>query len=160
MSDDGWEDFLKGVDKLKDPPKKYVEQKKITPIYVDIYQVIEEDHEHYLKKHSLHQLKTQEVTSHYFKGKDFLRRIDLHGCTIKEADFCLYSFFKRCQIDNIRFVVIITGKGQSRFSEEKGALQGWAAEWFHAHSEFVVAFSMATPQEGGSGAYFVQVRKY
>ncbi len=160
MSHDDWQNFLKGVEKLKDPQKKYVEPKKPTSIHVDIYQVIEEDHEHYLQKRSLHQLKTQEVTSHYFKGKNFLRRIDLHGCTVKEADFCLLSFFKRCQIDNVRFAIIITGKGQSRFGEGKGKLQEWAIEWFHDHPEFVVAFSVATPQEGGNGAYFIQVRKY
>eukprot|EP01035_Chromulina_nebulosa_P025141 gene25141-32798_t len=101
-------------------------------------------------QHWLHQ-DVQRLTQKEMKKKKIEGRIDLHGYTRNEAESALKRFFNWAQTSNMHYVLVITGKG--------GVLKTEVPLWFKKHPEFVVSFNEALPKDGGSGAYYVHVRR-
>lgn len=105
---------------------------------------------------------------------DIDARLDLHGLTQPDAREELTRFLTRCQQAGHRMVLVITGKGQSRFgnhtlhgrsyftSPERGgvlraAVTGWLGEAAFRH--LVIGFQPAHPKHGGGGAFYVKLRR-
>jgi DNA-nicking Smr family endonuclease len=92
--------------------------------------------------------------------------LDLHGMNQIQAHQALGSFLARCFEGGLRAVLVITGKGPptqtglAHFSPSRGILRRrfvqWAEEDF-AH--FISAFRQAQPRHGGSGAFYVTLKK-
>ena len=83
--------------------------------------------------------------------------IDLHGLTVAQANRLLRSFIKNSSGIEERCVLVITGKGLH--SDE-----GYSALRHAALSELrslvhVQAYCWAQPKDGGSGAFYVLIRK-
>ncbi len=83
--------------------------------------------------------------------------IDLHGLTVAQAKRLLRSFIKNSSGIEERCVLVITGKGLH--SDE-----GYSALRHAALSELrslvhVQAYCWAQPKDGGSGAFYVLIRK-
>lgn len=79
--------------------------------------------------------------------------LDLHGLRHHEAQEAVERFLFGAIGQNLRAVRIITGKGQIL----RDALPRWLEHpRIHAH---VLALQHARPQEGGSGAFMVLLRK-
>ena len=95
--------------------------------------------------------QVQRLTTKEVKKKNIEGRVDLHGYTRAEAEASLQRFFNWAQTSNLHFVLVITGKG--------GVLNELAPMWFRQHPEFVVSFNEAQPKDGGSGAFYVHVRR-
>ena len=92
--------------------------------------------------------------------------IDLHGMRQDEAHARLRQFLHRCQADNARLVLVVTGKGRSsRVSEsghdEVGVLRRNVPEWLRAADlrRIVVSVESATATHGGAGALYVRLRR-
>ena len=84
--------------------------------------------------------------------------LDLHGLTIVHAKNALRNFLKYCVNSNKHFVRIIHGKGfgsNSRLPILKNELNIWLR-----HHDSVLAFCSALPNDGGTGAVYVLIRKY
>lgn len=79
--------------------------------------------------------------------------LDLHGLRHHEAQVAVERFLLKAIDQNLRAVRIITGKGQIL----REALPRWL-EHPHIHSH-MLALQHARPQEGGSGAFIVLLRK-
>ena len=75
----------------------------------------------------------------------------MHGYTRNQAESALSRFFMGAQSSNLNFVLIITGKGD--------VLKNLAPDWLKKHPEYVVSFKQALPKDGGSGAFYVHVRR-
>ena len=86
-------------------------------------------------------------------------RIDLHGLRQDEAYGLLLSFLNRAHASGIRYVLVITGKGQSSASD--GVLRRSVPSWF-ATAPFrplVSGYEDAARNHGGEGALYVRLRR-
>ncbi|NOY61927.1 MAG: DNA mismatch repair protein MutS [Gammaproteobacteria bacterium] len=91
------------------------------------------------------------------RGKFTLEaELDLHGMTVTEAEHCIEEFLSECRQRNIRFAVIIHGKGH-RASTPYPALKNSVNHWLRAYHE-VLAFCSARPADGGTGALYVLLK--
>jgi DNA-nicking Smr family endonuclease len=91
-------------------------------------------------------------------------RIDLHGMTQERAHRALLRFLRSAQGDEMKLVLVITGKGARMRAEhgaERGVLRRLVPQWL-ALPEFrpyVIGFETAHIAHGGEGALYVRVRR-
>jgi DNA-nicking Smr family endonuclease len=83
--------------------------------------------------------------------------LDLHGMTAAEAQAALGGFLARCQARDLRCVRIVHGKGLSS-PGRKPVLKSRVNAWLQ-RSDAVLAFCSARPQDGGTGAVYVLLKK-
>lgn len=93
-------------------------------------------------------------------------RIDLHGMTLEQAHPALIGFVQRSFGKGLRLVLVITGKGKSKpdfgpIPERKGVLKHNVPQWLRMAplSGIVMQVSEAHLKHGGSGAYYVYLRR-
>ena len=88
---------------------------------------------------------------------DFLidRRLDLHGHTAVCAELKLQKFIEEASYGGCRCVLVITGKGA-------GVLKGHVPGWLKRPplSGLILALAEARPADGGSGAFYVLLRRW
>ena len=81
-------------------------------------------------------------------------RLDLHGMTAARAHNQLIQFIVSAAQEGCRCVLVITGKGS-------GVLNGHVPNWLKQQpmSPHVLALAEARPKDGGSGAFYVLLRR-
>lgn len=84
--------------------------------------------------------------------------IDLHGYSLQQAWDVLESFFARARKRGKRTVLVITGKG-SLASDQTLRVQ--VPRWLQEEplSQHILGYQQSLPQDGGSGAYYVYLKK-
>ncbi len=92
-------------------------------------------------------------------------RLDLHGYTQAEAHAALLRFLRRAQADNLKTVLVVTGKGTTRnvrdTGAERGVLKRAVPQWL-ALPDFrslVLGFEDAHIGHGGQGALYLRLRR-
>ena len=91
--------------------------------------------------------------------------LDLHGLRQNEAHAALINFLIHAQRRQHRIVLVITGKGKSGedyFGEfEAGVLRRALPQWLRSADlrGLVIGFEEAGPGHGGSGAFYVRIRR-
>jgi DNA-nicking Smr family endonuclease len=83
--------------------------------------------------------------------------LDLHGKTVSEARLAVNEFTHRARVRGIRCVRIIHGKGKGSLYN-RPVLKGKLDRWLRRHDE-VLAFSSARPEDGGTGAVYVLLKR-
>lgn len=93
-------------------------------------------------------------------------RIDLHGMTLSEAHPELIRFILNAQSDDLRLVLVITGKGKrgediGPIPQRMGVLRHQVPHWLRLPplGQAVLQVSEAHLRHGGSGAYYVYLRR-
>jgi len=93
-------------------------------------------------------------------------RIDLHGMTLSEAHPELIRFILNAQTDAMRLVLVITGKGKhgqdiGPIPQRMGVLRHQVPQWLRLPplGQAVLQVSEAHLRHGGSGAYYVYLRR-
>ncbi len=93
-------------------------------------------------------------------------RIDLHGMTTARALPELQRFVQRAHDTGCRLVLVITGKGRNSGGDEltperEGVLKRQVPRWLSASplSQLVLEVFEAHTRHGGSGAYYVYLRR-
>lgn len=93
-------------------------------------------------------------------------RIDLHGMTLSEAHPELIRFILNAQSDGMRLVLVITGKGKRSqdigpIPQRMGILRHQVPQWLRLPplGHAVLQVSEAHLKHGGSGAYYVYLRR-
>ncbi len=88
-------------------------------------------------------------------------RLDLHGHTKETAHRALDAFIKGSFAAGRRCVIVITGKGVRLESGEIGVLRQAVPQWLNgpALRPMVLAYSHATPKDGGEGALYVLLKR-
>jgi DNA-nicking Smr family endonuclease len=93
-------------------------------------------------------------------------RIDLHGLTLSEAHPELIRFILNAQSAGFRLVLVITGKGKrgqdiGPIPQRMGALRHQVPHWLRLPplGPAVLQISEAHLKHGGSGAYYVYLRR-
>lgn len=84
-------------------------------------------------------------------------RIDLHGSTREQAKSKLERFVVSAAGEGHRLVLVITGKG----AEGQGVIRRNLPYWLSSPplAECVIAYCHAQPKDGGSGAFYVNLRQ-
>ena len=93
-------------------------------------------------------------------------RIDLHGMTIAQAQPVLTRFILGAHTQGKRLVLVITGKGKHKPDDgpiptKLGVLKHEVPHWLQSGvlRQVVMQVSQAHPKHGGSGAYYVYLRR-
>ncbi|ASP38135.1 DNA endonuclease SmrA [Bacterioplanes sanyensis] len=84
-------------------------------------------------------------------------RLDLHRRTIEQARREIYRFVDDCLEHDLRTVLILPGKGD-RNVEDPALLKSYLVHWLPQLDD-VQAFHTAQLHHGGSGAFYVLLRK-
>jgi len=93
-------------------------------------------------------------------------RIDLHGLTLAEAHPQLIGFVLGAQAQGLRLVLVITGKGRrptddGPVPQRHGVLRHQVPQWLAQAplGQAVLQVAEAHPRHGGSGAFYVYLRR-
>ncbi len=83
--------------------------------------------------------------------------LDLHGMTQQSAFSSTLSFIKTAVLKKHRTILIITGKG----TEGRGVLRSQLPIWLKSEicAPHIVAFDQAQAKDGGSGAFYIRLRR-
>ncbi|MDP2520437.1 Smr/MutS family protein [Shimia thalassica] len=94
-------------------------------------------------------------------------KIDLHGMTLDQAHPALTGFLLRSHSEGKRLVLVITGKGKTKYDEgpiptRRGVLKHNVPHWLSMAplAGVVLQVSEAHLKHGGSGAYYVYLRRH
>ncbi len=82
--------------------------------------------------------------------------LDLHGLTVAQARQELISFLNDCDMMECRHVIIVHGKGYG--SKERPVIKPMVNRWLRV-APTVLAFHSALPEDGGTGAVYVLLKK-
>ena len=82
--------------------------------------------------------------------------LDMHGMTSNTARAALAEFITASREQGVRCVRIVHGKGYGSGTDAP-VLKNRLNSWLRQHHD-VLAFSSATPQDGGTGALYVLLR--
>lgn len=93
--------------------------------------------------------------------------LDLHGKNQNQAYEQLNFFIEHSIRRGLRCVLVITGKGKSRVSNEeilaleKGILKQKVPEWLESEPfrQHILKTSLAHPKDGGSGALYIYLKR-
>jgi DNA-nicking Smr family endonuclease len=87
-------------------------------------------------------------------------QLDLHGMTQQQAHVALTFFIEASFEARKRCVLVITGKGL-KSDESVGVLRSAVPRWLNEDPDrsLVLAFSYATPKDGGEGALYVMLKR-
>ncbi len=83
-------------------------------------------------------------------------QLDLHGFTQASGELALREFLKNALYKDWRWVRIITGKGSPG---NPSILREQSPKWLQSMPEFVTGYAYAKPDDGGSGALYVKIRR-
>ena len=91
-------------------------------------------------------------------------RIDLHGMTLAMAHTALTSFVLRARAQGHRLVLVITGKSRDApfaSTDARGVLRRQVPHWLEIPplAQAVLQVESAHQRHGGSGAYYVYLRR-
>ncbi|MEQ9692779.1 Smr/MutS family protein [Shimia sp. SDUM112013] len=94
-------------------------------------------------------------------------KIDLHGMTLDQAHPALTNFILRSHAEGKRLVLVITGKGKSKqdigpIPTRRGILKHNVPQWLSMPplAGVVLQISEAHLKHGGTGAYYVYLRRH
>lgn len=93
-------------------------------------------------------------------------KIDLHGMTVDQAHPALIGFILRAHGEGKRLVLVVTGKGKNKQDDgpmpiRRGILKHQVPQWLSMPpvGSSVLQVSEAHLRHGGSGAYYVYLRR-
>jgi len=154
-----WENFLDN--KKKNPNKNSVKKKDIKNPDKD-----RQDWENFLNN-------GEKITNKDFVHKKNIRyekikKIDLHGYTIEEANKAIEQFIKKCFDENVTKIIVITGKGlrsknieNPYLSKDLSILKYSVPEFIENNknlTQFIIEITDARIEEGGSGAFYIYLK--
>ena len=94
-----------------------------------------------------------------------IRKIDLHGYTIEEANIDIEKFIEKCFKENVTKVIVITGKGlrsksveNPYLSKELSILKYSVPEFIETNEslmKMIIEITDAKIEDGGSGAFYI-----
>jgi len=154
-----WENFLKNKKKILN--KDSVKQKDINNPDKN-----KQDWENFLN------------TKEKIPNKDFvhkknircekIKKIDLHGYTIEEANEAVEQFIRKCFDEDVTKIIVITGKGlrsknieNPYLSKDLSILKYSVPEFIENNkslTQFIIEITDAKIEDGGSGAFYVYLK--
>ena len=97
-----------------------------------------------------------------------IKKIDLHGYTIEEANKTLEKFIQKCFDEDVTKIIVITGKGlrsknveNPYLSKDLSILKYSVPEFIESNrslTEFIIETTDAKIEDGGSGAFYIYLK--
>ena len=97
-----------------------------------------------------------------------IKKMDLHGYTLEEANKSLESFIQRCFDESVTKIIVITGKGLRSKSNENPYLSRDLSILKYSVPEFIesnkslmkmiIEITDARIEDGGSGAFYIYLK--
>ena len=97
-----------------------------------------------------------------------IKKIDLHGHTIDEANKAIEQFIQKCFEENVTKIIVITGKGLRSKSAENPYLSKDLSILKYSVPEFIetntvlmkmiIEITDAKIEDGGSGAFYIYLK--
>ena len=154
-----WENFLNN--KKKNLNKNPVKKKDIKNPDKD-----KQDWENFLNN------KEKIPNKDFVKKKNIryekIKRIDLHGYTIEEANKSIEQFVQKCFDENATKIIVITGKGlrsknveNPYLSKDLSILKYSVPEFIENNKsliQFIIETTAAKIEDGGSGAFYIYLK--
>jgi DNA-nicking Smr family endonuclease len=97
-----------------------------------------------------------------------IRKIDLHGYTIEEANMAIEQFIQKCFDESVTKIIVITGKGlrsknveNPYLSKDLSILKYSVPEFIENNkslAQFIFETTDAKIEDGGSGAFYIYLK--
>ena len=97
-----------------------------------------------------------------------IRKIDLHGYTIEEANTAVEKFIQKCFDQNLNKIIVITGKGlrsknveNPYLSKDLSILKFSVPEFIESKinlTKMIIETTDAKIDDGGSGAFYIYLK--
>ena len=97
-----------------------------------------------------------------------IKKIDLHGYTIEEANKAVEQFIKKCFEESVTKIIVITGKGlrsknveNPYLSKDLSILKYSVPEFIENNkslAQFIIETTDAKIEDGGSGAFYIYLK--
>ncbi|MDA7831257.1 Smr/MutS family protein [Candidatus Pelagibacter sp.] len=97
-----------------------------------------------------------------------IKKIDLHGYTIEEANKAVEQFIEKCFDENVTKIIVITGKGlrsknieNPYLSKDLSILKYSVPEFIENNkslTKFIIEITDAKIEDGGSGAFYIYIK--
>ena len=97
-----------------------------------------------------------------------IKKIDLHGHTIEEANKTIEQFIQNCFDENVTKIIVITGKGlrsknveNPYLSKDLSILKYSVPEFIENNktlTHFIIEITDAKIEDGGSGAFYIYLK--
>ena len=97
-----------------------------------------------------------------------IKKIDLHGYTIEEANKTIEQFIQKCFDENVTKIIVITGKGlrsknieNPYLSKDLSILKYSVPEFIENNknlTQLIIEITDAKIEEGGSGAFYIYLK--
>ena len=154
-----WENFLNN--KKKNLNKNSVKKKDIKSPDKD-----KQDWENFLNT------KEKIPNKDFFHKKNIryekIKKIDLHGYTIEEANKDIEQFIQKCFDEDVTKIIVITGKGlrsknveNPYLSKDLSILKYSVPEFIENNknlTQFIIETTDAKIEDGGSGAFYIYLK--
>ncbi|MBR7158211.1 MAG: Smr/MutS family protein [Alphaproteobacteria bacterium] len=163
-----WEEFTKGIKKISRPkaPNLGLSKRRIKIRFASETVILPNVSRETLRNGDLKNLDAS-TGAKFRKGKMPIDgRIDLHGLTANQAFLALKAFLNRHYLQASRCVIVVTGKGSMRLDEngevrKTGVIRELLPRWLNDKDirPFVLSFTHAKDKDGGSGAFYVLLKR-
>ena len=100
--------------------------------------------------------------------KESIKKIDLHGYTLQEANETVDKFINKCFEDSVTKIIVITGKGlrshsasDPYVSKDLSILKYSVPEFIEANENLmkqIIDIKDAKIEDGGSGAFYIYLK--
>ncbi|MDB2693672.1 Smr/MutS family protein [Candidatus Pelagibacter bacterium] len=97
-----------------------------------------------------------------------IKKIDLHGYTIEEANKAIEQFIQKCFEESVTKIIVITGKGlrsknieNPYLSKDLSILKYSVPEFIEKNkslTQFIIKITDAKVEDGGSGAFYIYLK--
>ena len=151
-----WENFLNN--KKKNLNKNSVKKKDIKNPDKDKH-----DWENFLNNKE--KIPNKDFVHKKNKRYEKIKKIDLHGYTIEEANKAIEQFIQKCFDENVTKIIVITGKGlrsknveNPYLSKDLSILKYSVPEFIESNRDLmklIIEITDAKIEDGGGGAFYI-----
>ena len=159
-----WENFLKNKKTLNNEmvkKKDLIDKKTIEILDKDKF-----DWENFIKNKE--KIPNKDLINKKNIRHEKIKKIDLHGHTIEEANKAVEQFIQKCFDESVTKIIVITGKGRRSknvenpyLSKELSILKYSVPEFIESNiglTKMIIETTDAKIEDGGSGAFYVYLK--
>ena len=125
-----------------------------------------QDWENFLKDKA--KIPNKDFVNKKITRREKIKKIDLHGYTIEEANKVVEKFTKKCFNDSVTKIIVITGKGlrsknidNPYLSKDLSILKYSVPEFIDSNKnlmKMIIEITDAKIEDGGSGAFYIYLK--
>jgi len=160
-----WENFLHNKKKTSD--KEFVKKKNLSnEKTIETSDKDKEDWENFLKNKE--KIPNKDLVHKKNTRHEKIKKIDLHGYTIEEANKAVEQFIQKCFDENVTKIIVITGKGlrsknveNPYLSKDLSILKYSVPEFIESNislTKMIIETTDAKIEDGGGGAFYIYLK--